>query len=572
MLRITARANDIKYDTIARKYLNDDNVFVQEGSVFTDGDSIKVPVSSDTAYSVSSTIYFERKDGIDIDWSAVTFVNTISDGFYFANMLSDVRIDYDSAELKEISIKPGETARQALVLHLKRWHDYIKNKDDVFVSGMIGCTMGDIQIDDSEYGCAGDYLIYNNNFLYKVKRVSASGKYAMSSADIKNYETTVWYEDDGEKVLFRAVVPCTLGGKDIRDTIILFGNAELLAKIAESPFSYTFYGRDERFFTYGGEELALTENSKISWRVGDIMAPIPMIDDFATDGLQEDSISQFIEEASNLYVNKIVDYEKQQFVPVYGEKDVSKLSFAVTVRERDDNWNADSNSGWYNDSSIWRLGFDGDDVYYRKKKVTETFLRVSIYNDVNRSKQKLLYTAKIYLNAGDLYGKYVDAIGRKTEAEVNEALDDINAEFVCTHKYDYHNSTEGFYLHLFPSKRPVFMKCELNNAKYGVTVPLVWNKRNGYIISYEESGNTLYKVDMERLRNDMYMPISIRKDEKSNRYVWEFGEITENPGDCKEEFETFSFEKVATFNEEPEYDETSIIIKLIEPRINYEEC
>ncbi|MBP5724819.1 MAG: hypothetical protein J6X18_14750, partial [Bacteroidales bacterium] len=126
MLRITARANDIKYDTIARKYLNDDNVFVQEGSVFTDGDSIKVPVSSDTAYSVSSTIYFERKDGSDIDWSAVTFVNTISDGFYFANMLNDVRIDYDSAELKEISIKPGETASQALVLHLKRGHDYIK--------------------------------------------------------------------------------------------------------------------------------------------------------------------------------------------------------------------------------------------------------------------------------------------------------------------------------------------------------------------------------------------------------------------------------------------------------------
>ena len=219
MLRITARANDIKYDTIARKYLNDDNVFVQEGSVFTDGDSIKVPVSSDTAYSVSSTIYFERKDGSDIDWSAVTFVNTISDGFYFANMLNDVRIDYDSAELKEISIKPGETASQALVLHLKRGHDYIKNRDDVFVSGRIGCTMGDIQIDDSEYGCVGDYLVYNNNFLYKVKRVSSSGKYAMSSADFQNYETTVWYEEDGEKVLFRAVVPCTLGGKDIRDTI-----------------------------------------------------------------------------------------------------------------------------------------------------------------------------------------------------------------------------------------------------------------------------------------------------------------------------------------------------------------
>lgn len=558
MLRITARANDIKYDTIARKYLNDDNVFVQEGDVFTDGDSIKVPVSKWTEYSIGSTIYFERKDGSDIDWSAVTFVNTISDGFYFANMLSDVRIDYDSAELKEISIKPGETASQALVLHLKREHDYIKNRDDVFVIGRIGCSMGDIQIEDSEYGCAGDYLVYNNNFLYKVKRVSASGKYAMSSADLQNYVTTVWYEDNGEKVLFNAVVPCTLGGKDVRDTIILFGGAELLGKIAESPFSYTFYGRDRRFFTYGGERLELTNNTKISWRVGDIMAPIPMIDDFATDGLQEDSISQFIEEASNLYVNKIVDYEKQQFVPVYGEKDVSKLSFTVTVRERDDNWNADSDSGWYSDSSIWRLGFDGDDVYYRKKKVTETFLRVSIYNDVNRSKQKLLYTAKIYLNAGDLYGKYVDAIGRKTEAEVDEALDDINAEFVCTHKYDYHNSTEGFYLHLFPSnlneldgkEGTVYMKCELNNAKYGVTVPLVWKKRSGYIMSYEESGNTLYKVDMESLRDDMYMPIAIRKDEESNRYVWEFADDVENEIYCD--------------------DEASISIELTEPRINYE--
>ena len=102
MLRITARANDIKYDTIARKYLNDDNVFVQEGSVFTDGDSIKVPVSSDTAYSISSTIYFERKDGSDIDWSAVKFVNKISEGLFLADMVSVGRKDYDLEQWKEV--------------------------------------------------------------------------------------------------------------------------------------------------------------------------------------------------------------------------------------------------------------------------------------------------------------------------------------------------------------------------------------------------------------------------------------------------------------------------------------
>lgn len=504
------------------------------GWLLSDGSNIIVP-TEEKKYSVGDTVYFERMDGKDIDWTAerlVKNVETVSSSSYRyeTDGFSDIMLDIASAETKEVVITPGGNSETVLFLHLNKTHDYVKNRDkervtggfeNVLVRGQIGCSMYGDPLTDVDEGCAGDYVIFNNYFLYKTRAVNADGKYIMTSAAIKNYTTNVWYYDGENKVVFDAIVPCTLGGRDIRDMIILRGDSSALNRIAETLFSYTFYGKDERFFTENGEvdgftRLVLTQGTTVSWRLGEIRITIPASGDFATDGLQEDAISQYIEEASALYVNPIIDYEKQQFIPVYDGKDVSKIIFTVNLRERDSDWNTNDNFDWNDNNLIWNLGFDEDDIYYRKKKVTETFLRVSIYDNRSRARQKLLYTAKIYLNAGDLYGRYVDG-------------DDLDTEFVCTHKYDYYNSTEGFYFHLFPSNLEnnengiVYMKCELNNAKYGRTIPLAWNKKDGYIVpKTDESGNTIYEVDMKTLSEDVYIPIKIDKDEENNRYTWEF--------------------------------------------------
>jgi hypothetical protein len=340
--------------------------------------------------------------------------------------------------------------------------------------------------------------------------------------------------------MFKAIIPCNLGGNGITNEIYVYGNDEEIEKIAENPFIYTFFGKDERFFTEGTSfsegdgqfiRLVLKPGTSVSWKTGDIRVSIPEVQDFDVTMNRGEAVSAFIENLADASINKIVDYEKQQFIPVYKGKDLKKLNFKIHLRDREDyeEWKTNDTLGWFtytgstntSGDSVSYMGFDEDDIYYQKKKVTETFLRMMVYNTVDRRTQKMLYTAKIYLNSNDLYGQYIQGVSNGVE----DVLSTIETEFVCTHKYDYDNPTEGFYMHLFPSNLndgeigTVYLKFELNNAKYGYALPLVLFSdgfRNGYM-SNTGSG---VSVDMAKLYGDMYIPVTVRRD--AERYVWEF--------------------------------------------------
>jgi hypothetical protein len=188
--------------------------------------------------------------------------------------------------------------------------------------------------------------------------------------------------------------------------------------------------------------------------------------------------------------------------------------------------------------SVYFMGFDEDDIYYQKKKVTETFLRVLIYNTPDRRTQKLLYTAKIYLNSANLYGEYIENLTSSGKTRFlgeivsisGNPLSTIETQFVCTYKYDYNEPTEGFYFHLFPSNLDnydgewppkVYMKCELNNAKYGMSIPLVLFE-NGFKTGYLKETGGSFEVEMNELYGDLYIPIEIRRNNEKDRYEWEF--------------------------------------------------
>ena len=172
---------------------------------------------------------------------------------------------------------------------------------------------------------------------------------------------------------------------------------------------------------------------------------------------------------------------------------------------------------------MFDMRFEMGDIYYRRKKVSETFLRLSFYNSRDRKTQKLLYSVKIYLNENLLWKQYINA--RRT---VLRWFDNMPFSFKSTEKYDFSNTTEGFYLYLFPGDikeldyGTVYLKAELNNAKFGKAVPLSIPKRGNTVeekkfITYDKEDEY---TDMRELLEDMYIEVRIRYNSAKKRYEW----------------------------------------------------
>lgn len=571
------------------------------GTLMSRNDNVMVPVGhiegGGSGHYTGDIVQFERHDGSKINFTERRAVQSVENAAGYDRFVligfDRVNLYFDECNLVEKSIIPGDTKEKMLYLHLTNEHFYLKNRDDDEISGFVNCSFIE---ENREYGCPGDLIVHDDIFLLKIDATEQDGKYRYGSSNVLNYKTTIYVEKNGEIHALNAIVPVYSDGTDNTNAILLYGNDSLVEEIASNPYGCTFYGKDERFFTESasfveGEDvittLVPTQGTEVKWRNGDLRLNVFSPQTFDTTLGQDDAISQFIQEISDNAINKIVDYEKQQFVPVKNEKDVSKIVFKIHLRERTDfeEWKTNDSLLWFNyaennlsGDSVYYMGFDEEDIYYQKKKVSETFLRISIYDTPHRRNQKLLYTAKIFLNESDLYGKYIDNLQKTGEVWFNDVFNEyskakvsegkysisgcplapIQTEFTCTHKYDYDNPTEGFYLHLFPShlvnesddeKSYVYMKCELNNAKYGYTLPLV-NFHDGivggYMVRYtDDNGQTGYTVDMGEFYKDAYILIVIKENDKTGRYEWEFENDNIEIG-----------------------DDGTIVLQMFEPRIN----
>lgn len=459
----------------------------------------------------------------------------------------DLTLFVENAEIKEMKPNPTWEPLTFLVLHLSEPHMYDGRDDAVSINAFIS------EPDDiiARQKCAGDYVLYNDTFLYHLESLTEDGEYDFTAITPQNYTTIISANTASNVVKMNALTPVLPTGKDDVWTLLLYNDdPQVVYEIAENTSSWHFIGADERFFNYDGVLHAKTE---AYWRTGDMRISIPMVSDFDTSLHQEYTIGEMLEAEAAAAINPVIDYEKQQFVPVYYGNAVSKINFKIRLRARDekderwqpeDEW-AESNDG--HGTPIGGMGFTWEDIYYRRKRVTETFLRVSFYDTMERANQRLLYSAKIYFNANKAYDEYITAKSNGISSPLNV----VETEFSCTEKYNKDETSEGFYIHLFPSNLElneegiIYMKAELNNAKYGYTVPLVvFDKgtRNGYITD----GDGGKKVDMRALYNDMYIPVKIDKDEKDGIYTWEI------------ERETVK------------YDEGTLTITAYEPIINKE--
>lgn len=347
---------------------------------------------------------------------------------------------------------------------------------------------------------------------------------------------------------------------------------------------------------------------------------LPISSNNATD-LNDENINKFyFEEKKKELISEIVDNEKVCFLPYYYDTSltsdvfVEKIRFNLFLRDRSgsDNWNTNDTKGWnqylltidevkdtvededtnevkdivedelpdedtnevkgtgeYKEKwsngtqntqgdLLGQVGFTDDDIYYRKKKVGKTFIRLLFYDSSDPFKQMLLFYSTIFLDSADLYDKYIRNISKKKpEAPSlvnnnNLGEDNLTLSFTVVDKYNTSKSSEGFYLYLYPEglknteSRTIYMKVEFNHAGYGQTIPLICPRKDKTPLSFKSEDFPTSLLNKYGLLNQfyeyLYIPITIKYDETCGEYKYKF-DISNIESD-------------------------EIIINLFEPRIN----
>lgn len=282
-------------------------------------------------------------------------------------------------------------------------------------------------------------------------------------------------------------------------------------------------------------------------------------------------IQQLMNEVTASITPEIIDNEKRQFLPAIAQGSSLKLAhtieFNLHFRDRYDlnvndgdkkqiskTWSTTDEQVWNGFSlktggglkhnknfdspdeyadELCDLGFTEDDIRFRKTKLKKSFLRLMFYSSNNPLDRELLYYSTIFLNTGELYKKYANIKNKRDEnGYVLPAFDEtrteedlrLSAKFTIKNKYNTDNSSEGFYLYLFPNElkeenvvRTIYMKVEFNHAGYGKTVAMMVPRRRNKM-SYTVDGETKTKVtynihNSPLLHSDSDFPLTFTKTE-----------------------------------------------------------
>ena len=175
---------------------------------------------------------------------------------------------------------------------------------------------------------------------------------------------------------------------------------------------------------------------------------------------------EFVEKERKSHINKIVDMEKDVYLPKYLPSGTTysgsstefmpiyKININLHFRTRNmDNWKVNDRNvnklveetdtdNWFTtdyepyksiiesaltdntlsdeykdyvddlmmetSDLLYFLNFSDDDVYYQKSRLAKSFLRISVYDSTDPQTQSLLATSVIFVNEHDLYKKYID--------------------------------------------------------------------------------------------------------------------------------------------------------------------
>ena len=347
---------------------------------------------------------------------------------------------------------------------------------------------------------------------------------------------------------------------------------------------------DRIFFKECDNEVILSENVTSTITSNFLKFNVQLSESHGTNLFQETVLkSEYVDDVIGFAIPEINDYEKTIIKPYIQRgsdkyERATRLIFNLHFRDRmngevvSDNWTTDDSKFWNGDYEnnidksdlLWYLGFDKDDVYYQKMKLQKSFLRLSFYDSDDPMNQNLLFYSTIFIDTGDLFGKYnklktsaIDGELNGYDSEKDVMTADVNgfprlsSQFIVTDKFNNDKSSEGFYIYLFNKTLPkkvaetIYMKVEFNHAKYGKTIPFLYftdtsnNPSSKIKKGYLKTPNGGKKIDMKSYFKDLYIEMRVQYDENTRSYMY-----------------------YLPYNNSS--DNSDIIFNLFEPRINGE--
>jgi len=320
------------------------------------------------------------------------------------------------------------------------------------------------------------------------------------------------------------------------------------------------------------------------------------------DVLEENFVNREVKNS----VNSIPEMEKDMYYPVKRTTDSGngylfskKIVFNLHFRHhRGENWLIDDDStlwnGVYDDNGVYRfmnktsnqpqtgeannqyfsyedfssqsdllmfLGFTNSDVRFRKKRISNTFIRLSFYDSMDTDSQNLLAYSTIYLDSGELYkkmaqnstgGKFIiinedtsdannsvkiarNGINTEPDSSINDDLIEnyrLSSQFVTESRRIATKSSEGFCLYLWKDYSdgvvPVelYMKVEFYHAKYGRRIPLMapYRENNGGFKSFQEIVDDWSSPDsgygIRKYTDYSYIRLKYTYDKNTGKHVY----------------------------------------------------
>ena len=291
---------------------------------------------------------------------------------------------------------------------------------------------------------------------------------------------------------------------------------------------------------------------------------IPLSNMFSTDTYHEYAVKEkFVDVETKKAINDFVEMERDVYHPVCFKSEnqttgrliydkVREIRFNLHFRQHEGNeWLVDPDvywngtivkddtlqlmnpatsqlNGFFSFSEIDKqsdlltyLDFTNNDIKYQKNVLKKSFLRLSFYDSMKPTDQNLLCYSTIFMNSGDLFGKYTrnftkgddggfqfTALSKEkdlngdyptrmgltgirvdrepivttgTAFKHDESAEKyrLSSRFSVRDKYSSDSSSDGFYLYLWKDNdlgfypTDIYMKVEFNHAGYGRVIPFM---------------------------------------------------------------------------------------------------
>lgn len=335
-------------------------------------------------------------------------------------------------------------------------------------------------------------------------------------------------------------------------------------KATENPFfiyNKGLFGPGCGFDAFSGQTVFLNRDYGF-WNV-----PVQIMtdEDSSSLGLSDLQEDKLVNDEINRNIPPIINMEKCKFVPMFKDENdlkmITEIEINMHFRKRapmtgdtgdpevvmnqfgdkvnipfKDGWYIDpdneSKTGWFENEEkesdlLGYLGFDDNDIFYQKSKISKSFIRLSYYNNPDPLNQSLLNYSTVFFNSGEIYGKYlrqkefVESL--PSDEKWNHAVGlypkgiRVDSKLLITNEFDKSKCAEGFNVYLFAEdaplgdeevpdngiledgknyEKPIYLKVEFNHAKTGKTIPLITNG--------EESG-----ISVDKYLDSLYIKLWI---------------------------------------------------------------